>query len=227
MPALGVDHVHEVAHLRGHIEELAVLAQEHAFGLGAGRDLVHDDVLVHVDDGKRRALFVGDVDAPPLFVDGEGLRARAGRELSHHLELGHVDDVDHVVIAAGDVELAAVGVEMHVARAPRGLDILHHLVGLGIEHDQVVGLLVADEDQAGILGVADLRRRDGTATSAAKDEKPNARMAETIRCVAASVRRIKVNGQDDRAGMDRTIRKTVPALLLDNVVKTLWARPRR
>ena len=37
---------------------------------------------------------------------------------------------------------------MHVARAPRGLEILDDLVGLGIDHDEVIGLLVADENKA-------------------------------------------------------------------------------
>ena len=74
-------------------------------------------------------------------------------ELADDFELRHVEDVDHIVVAAGDVELGVVGVEMHVARAARRLDVLDHLVGLGIEHDDVVRLLVADEDQAGVLGL--------------------------------------------------------------------------
>ena len=117
----------------------------------AGRHLAHDDVLVHVDDRERGAFLVGDVDAPPRLVDRERLRARTGGELGDHLELAHVDDVDHVVVAARDVELAVVGVEMHVARPARGLDVGDDPVGLRIDHREIVGLLVAHEDEPGVL----------------------------------------------------------------------------
>jgi len=50
-----------------------------ALGLGAGRHLVDDDVLVDVDDRERGALLVRHVDAAALLVDAEGLRARPGR----------------------------------------------------------------------------------------------------------------------------------------------------
>ena len=153
MSALRVDQMDEVAHFRRHVEGLAVLAEEHALGLGAGRHLVHDDVLVDIDDGERRTFFVGDVDPPTLFIQSKGLGARSGGELADHFELGHVDDVDDVVVATGNVELATIGTEMHVARTARDLDVLDHLIGLGIEDDQIVGLLVADEDQAGVLGM--------------------------------------------------------------------------
>jgi hypothetical protein len=59
---------------------------------------------------------------------------------------------DDIVVAASDIELGVVGIEMHVARAPPDLDVVDHLVGIGVDDDDVVGLLVADEDQAGILG---------------------------------------------------------------------------
>ena len=78
-PPSGVDLVHEVADLGGHVDDLAVLADEHALGLGAGRHLLDDDVLVDVDDGERGALLVRHVDAPALLVESEGLRARPGR----------------------------------------------------------------------------------------------------------------------------------------------------
>ena len=158
--ALRVDQMDEVAHLRRHVEGFAVLAEEHAFGLSAGRDLVHDDVLVDVDDGEGRAFFVGDIDPPAFFVQGKGLGTRPGSELADHFELGNVDDVDDVVVATGNVELAMIGIEMHVARTARDLDVLDHLIGLGIDHDQIVGLLVADEDQAGVLGMG-LTRGEG------------------------------------------------------------------
>ena len=145
--------MHEVADLGGDVDGLAVLADEYAFRLGAGRHLLDDDVLVDVDDRERRPFLVRHVDAPPFLVDGEGFGARAGHQLADDFELGDVEDIDHVVVAAGNVELGVVGVEMHVARAARDLDVLDHLVGLGIDDDDVVGLLVADEDQAGVLGV--------------------------------------------------------------------------
>ena len=144
---------------------------KHALGLGAGRHLLHDDVLVDIDDGERRTFLLGDVDAPTLFVDGEGLRARSGGKLADHFELGHVDNIDDVVVAAGNVELAMVSIEMHVARTARNLDVLDHLIGLGIDDDQIVGLLVADEDQAGILGMGSSRREGRYSQS--KGERQN------------------------------------------------------
>ena len=155
---VGVDRVHEIAGLGGDIDGLAVLADQHALRLGAGRHFLHDGVPIHVDDRERRTLFVGDVDAAALLVDGEGFRARAGLELADHLQLRHVENVDDVVVAAGDVEHAVIGVEMHVARPARDLDVLDHFVGLGIDDDDVVGLLVADENQPGILGLRAARR---------------------------------------------------------------------
>ena len=53
-----------------------------------------------------------------------------------------------------------IGIEMHVARTARDLDVLDHLIRLGIDDDQIVGLLVADEDQAGVLGMG-LTRGEG------------------------------------------------------------------
>jgi hypothetical protein len=41
---------------------------------------------------------------------------------------------------------------MHVARAARHLDVVDDLVALGIDDDDIVGFLVADENQPGILG---------------------------------------------------------------------------
>jgi hypothetical protein len=44
--------VHEVAGFRGDVDGLAVFADQHAFGFGAGRHFPHDGVLFHVDDGE-------------------------------------------------------------------------------------------------------------------------------------------------------------------------------
>jgi hypothetical protein len=160
----GVDEMNEIADLGGDVDVASVLADQHAFGLGPRRHLVHGDVLVHVDDGERGCLFVGDVDAAPLLVDREGFGAGAGGELVDDLEGGDVDDVDHVVVATGDVELGVVGVEMHVARPSRDLEILDDLVGLGIEDDDVVGPLVADEHEPSVFrdcGRAHGRKKHG------------------------------------------------------------------
>ena len=157
--AVGVDQMHEIADLRRNVDVMPVFADEHALGLGAGRDFLDDDVLVHVDDRKRGPFFVGNVDATALLVDPEGFRTRSGGQLADHFELGHVDDVDHVVVAAGHVKFAVIGAEMHVARAPRRLQVLDQLVGLGVDDDDVVGLFVRHEDQPGILGGADRAQR--------------------------------------------------------------------
>ena len=206
--AVGIDEMDEIADLGGDVDEMAVLADEHALGLGAGRHLLDDDVLVHVDDRERGALLVRHVDAPPLLVDAEGLRARPGRELADHLELGDVDDVDHVVVAAGDIELGVVGAEMHVARPPRRLEILDDLVGLGIDDDEVVGLLVAHEDEPGVLG--ERRRRHGRRrtgrqhTPAMQNGADNRRRVGTggplllAKAIAPSVRLIQAAGQAAR-----------------------------
>ena len=73
----------------------------------------------------------------------------------------HVENVDHVVVAAGDVEQGVVGVEVQVARPPRDLDVVGHFVGIWIDDDDVVALLVADKDQAGIFGRGRFDREDG------------------------------------------------------------------
>src|SRR5262249_23697690 len=220
--ALGIHQVDQIADLRRHVQRLAVLGDEHALGLGARRDFVNDDVLIDVDDRKRGAFLVGDIEAAALLVEGEGLRARAGGEAADDFELADVDDVDHVVVAAGHVELAVVGIEMHVARTTRHLDVLHHLIALGIDHDQVVGLLVADEDQAGALAVAS--RRHGDPGDQGKSENPT-RHGQTIHWAMANLRRIKEAGhgtnQPPKFVNERPdSTKAAPALLLDNVVKT-------
>ena len=79
--AVGIDHVHEIAHFGGDVEAFAVLGKEHAFRLRAGRHLVHDDVLLHVDDRERRAFLVGDIEPLALLIDREGFRAWAGGKL--------------------------------------------------------------------------------------------------------------------------------------------------
>ena len=154
VPAHRIDLVDEIANLGRHINDLAILADGDALRLGAGRHLLNDDVLIDIDDGERRRLLVRHIDPPLGLVDGKGLRARAGRQLAHNLKLRHVDDIDDVVIAAGDVELVVGRVEMHVPRAPRRLDVLDHLMRLGIDHNQIVRLLIADEDEARVLGMA-------------------------------------------------------------------------
>ena len=45
-----------------------------------------------------------------------------------------------------------IRVEMQVARAARGFDLLDDLVARRIDRDDVVGLLIADEDQPRVLG---------------------------------------------------------------------------
>ena len=149
---IGVNRMHEVASLGGDIDDLAVLALQHAFRFGAGRHLLHNDIALHVNDGKRGSFFVGDVDALALLVHGERFRARPGRELADHLQFRNVEDVDDVVVAASDVEQRMVGVEVHVARPVRYLDVGGYLVGFWIDDDDVVGLLVADKNQPGVFG---------------------------------------------------------------------------
>src|SRR5262245_2407157 len=226
VPALGVDQMDEVADLRGDVQRLAILAQQHAFRLGAGRHLVYDDVLRDVDDGERGAFLVGDIDAPALLVEREGLRARAGRELADHLELRHVDDVDHVVVAAGDIQPGAVGAEMHVARAAADLDVLHHLVGLGIDDDEVVGLLVADEDEPGSLGVG-LRRQRQRRDDQDKDQHQGMHGRGPFVALQAAYAPFKRTSKASAGspGMDKQTRvqEAAPALLLDDVVKTYGA----
>jgi hypothetical protein len=155
----------QIAGLGRDIDCLAVLRDQHAFGLRAGRHLLHDGIVFHIDDGERRAFFLGDVKAATSLVDAKGFRAWPGLELANHIELGHVHNVDHVVVAAGDVELGMIGAKMQIARAACGFDLLDDLVGRRIDHDDVVGLLVADEDQPGVLG-----RRRGKAQRAEKNE---------------------------------------------------------
>ena len=64
-----------------------------------------------------------------------------------------------------------VGIEMHVRRTPPDLDVVDHLVGIGVDDDDVVGLLVANEDQAGIFGHSRIDR-----------EHAEDRESETARC---------------------------------------------
>jgi hypothetical protein len=45
-----------------------------------------------------------------------------------------------------------IRVEVQIARAARGFDLLDYLVACRIHHDDVVGLLIADEDQPRVLG---------------------------------------------------------------------------
>ena len=124
-------------------------------------------------------------------------------ELADHLELGDIDDVDHVVVAAGDVELGMIGIEMHVARPPRRPDVLDDLVGLGIDDDEVVGLLVADEDQAGVLGRcagagASASNGGETADHGQEQASEGHGRFSSLACgdrVAASVRLIEAAGQ--------------------------------
>jgi len=66
---------------------------------------------------------------------------------------------------------SVVGIEMQVARAPPDLDVVDHLVGIGVDYDDVVGLLVADEDQAGIFGHSRIDR-----------EHAEERESETVHC---------------------------------------------
>ena len=148
---IGVDRMHEIAGLGSDVDGFTVIADQNAFRLRTGRDFFHDGVPVQVDDRQRRSLFVGDIDSAALLVDGEGLGARAGLELADDLQLRHVENVDDVVVAAGDVKHAVIGAKVHVARPARDLDVTHHFVGLWIDDDDVVGLLVADENQAGIF----------------------------------------------------------------------------
>jgi hypothetical protein len=44
--------VHEVAGLRGDVDGLPALADQHAFGLAAGRHFLQDRAAIHVDDGE-------------------------------------------------------------------------------------------------------------------------------------------------------------------------------
>src|SRR5262249_1200979 len=183
------------------------------------------------------------IDAALGLIDPEGLRARPGRDAADDLELGDVEDVDHIVVPAGDIELGAVEAEMHVARPARGFDVFDDLVGLGIDHDKVVRLLIADEDQPSVLGTSrrDCEKsdegggRDGKAERAAIDQH-GFPLRLRITSVAASVRPIKAVGQADRRMAQRrdcsvSTRgrqgpipvndvKDPPALLLDQVVKS-------
>ena len=161
MTIRGIDLVHQIAHLGGNIDQLAVLADRHALGLGAGWHLLDDDVLVHVDHGQRRRFLVRHVNPALGFVDRECLGAGAGRKLADHRKLRDIDDLDDVVVAASDVKLLMSSIEMHVARPPRRLDVLDDLIGLGIQHDDVVRFLVADENEPGILCGAWRRQNDG------------------------------------------------------------------
>src|ERR1700731_1402166 len=45
-----------------------------------------------------------------------------------------------------------IRVEVQIARAARGFDLLDYLVACRIDHDDVVGLLIADQDQPRVLG---------------------------------------------------------------------------
>jgi hypothetical protein len=131
--------VHQVAGLGGEVNGVAVVRDQHALGLGAGRHLLHDPVARHVDDGERRGFLLGNIEPATLFIDTEGLRARAGLDLADDRELDHVQNLDQVVVAAGDIELGVIGAEMQVARTAAGLDVLDDLEGGGIDDNNVVG----------------------------------------------------------------------------------------
>jgi hypothetical protein len=78
----------------------------------------------------------------------------SGRKLADHHKLRDIDDLDHVVVPASNVKLLMGRVEMHVAWPPRRLDVFDDLISLRIENDDVVRFLVADKNEAGILGGA-------------------------------------------------------------------------
>src|SRR5262249_31386103 len=115
---------------------------------------LNDDILINIENRKRRSFFIGDVDATCLFVQGKGFGAWAGGEPANHLELGDIDDVDHVVIATCNIKQRVVGAEGHIAWATGGPEVFDDLVVFGVEHDDVVRLLIAHKDQTGILGSA-------------------------------------------------------------------------
>ena len=75
----------------------------------------------------------------------------AGLDTADDLELGHVDDVDGVGVAAGHIQLRAVLAEVHVAGAARCFYGARDLEGLGVEHEDRVRFLGADEHETGAL----------------------------------------------------------------------------
>ena len=97
--------------------DLAVLAQEHAFRLGAGRHLVHDDVLRSMSMMESVTLLVGDIDAPALLVEAKvsGL----GPVVSLPITSSFATSTMSITSSSPQAtyELRTVGAEVHVARA--------------------------------------------------------------------------------------------------------------
>src|SRR5207253_5221334 len=81
---------------------------------------------------------------------------------------------------ARDEKLAVVDVEMHVARTARHADVLHHAVRLRIDDDEVVGLLVAHEDEAGVLRARITRRE--------REEQQDKKCRKSSHCRSSALR---------------------------------------
>ena len=143
--------------LRGDVDEPAIRADRHPFGLRSDRDRCQDLSRLRVDDGGGIGVLVGDVQPRAVRAHRERFGVRARREASLHGSRGGVHHRDHILVAEGHVDRPPVGTQADAAGPFADGDARHDLVRPGIDDRHAVRVLVGDVYQR--LGAGTLRRR--------------------------------------------------------------------
>ncbi len=174
-----IDHRDLVVRLGGDVYHFSIRPQVHAFRFVADGNRAHDPAIAHVDDARLARVFVGDEQPSAIQAHRQLFGIGAAGEDALQPAAADVDDADAVGLpirrrqlafvrswrrhrrpAQRDVERRSIRAELDSAWALSQRYRRDELSARRVDHAQVAGVLVGDEQSAGGSRDCGLSRRD-------------------------------------------------------------------